>query len=475
MEFTHTINGLAVSSEGDFEVIDPATARGFARCPDATREQLDQAVAAARRAFGQWRRTPAAERGEYVRAFAAALRASATRLAPLLTQEQGKPLAAATSEFLRSADHIDVLSTIDIGGELLRSGGRDKVELHYRPLGVVGAITPWNFPVVLAVWKIAHAIYTGNTVVLKPSPYTPLTTLKLGELARGILPPGVLNVLAGGNDLGAWMSEHPGIDKISFTGSGPTGKKVLRSASSSLKRVTLELGGNDAAIVLPDVDIPKAAQDIFWGAFNNSGQICKAIKRIYVHEDIYAPMGNALAAIARATKVGSGMEPGVQLGPVQNRAQFDIVNALIDDARRQGGEFLSGGEPLPLPGYFIPPTIVSGLGKGSRLVEEEPFGPVVPLIRYVSVDDALDQANDTAFGLSGSIWTVDIEQGRALAARLEVGTAWVNQHGGSDPHLPFGGAKASGMGHENALLGLRDYMQLSVVQSPPDPSAPAAK
>lgn len=475
MEFTHTIDGLAVSSDEYFEVINPATAQGFARCPDATRGQLDQAVAAARLAFQAWRRMPAVERGEYVRAFANALRASADRLAPLLTQEQGKPLAAAKSEFLRSADHIDILSTIDIGSELLRDGDRDKVELHYRPLGVVGAITPWNFPVVLAVWKIAHALYTGNTVVLKPSPYTPLTTLRLGELARGVLPPGVLNILAGGNALGAWMSEHPGIDKISFTGSGPTGKKVLSSASSSLKRVTLELGGNDAAIVLPDVDIPKAAEDIFWGAFNNSGQICKAIKRIYVHEDIYARMGEALAAMAHATKLGNGLEPGVQLGPVQNRTQFDIVNSLIHDARRQGGEFLSGGEPLPGPGYFIPPTIVGGLGKGSRLVEEEPFGPVVPLIRYAAVDDAVEQANDTTFGLSGSVWTSDVERGRALAARLEVGTAWVNQHGGSDPHLPFGGAKASGIGHENAVLGLRDYMQLRVVQSPPDRQAPGTQ
>jgi len=463
---SHSIDGHGVPATSFFEVIDPSTGDAFASCPDASREQLDLAVASSRSAFAGWSRLPVQRRREYVHALAALLRRQAPDLAPLLTREQGKPLAAARDEFTKVADHIERLSLIDIGPELLRDDARGRIELHYRPLGVVGAIAPWNFPVALAIWKVAHALYTGNTIVLKPSPYTPLTTLRIGEIAREILPPGVLNVVAGGNALGAWMTEHPGLDKISFTGSGPTGKKVLASAAGTLKRVTLELGGNDAAILLSDAEPEALAQRLFWGAFYNSGQICKAIKRFYVHESIYERTGNALAAIARAVKVGPGLEPGVELGPVQNRAQFDIVMSIIEDARRAGGRFLAGGYRLGDHGYFVSPTVVADLGKGSRLVDEEPFGPIVPLIAYREVDDAVRQANNSRFGLSASVWTSDVERGRAIAAELDVGTAWVNHHGGSDPQVPFGGAKESGLGRENSVLGLREYMQTRVVQSP---------
>jgi len=466
-EFSHTIGGAGFSGSHRFGVIDPATAQVFAQCPEATRDQLDAAVAAARKAFSTWGSMPVEERRAYVNALAQLLRSEVGTLAPLLTQEQGKPLKEAEREILSSADHIDALCKVDIGPELLRSGERDHVQLQYYPLGVIGAITPWNFPVALAIWKVGHALYTGNTVVLKPSPYTPLTTLRIAELTRGVLPAGVLNVLAGGGDCGAWMCEHPDIDKISFTGSVPTGKRVLATASTSLKRVTLELGGNDAAIVLPDADVAEIAHGLFWGAFRNSGQVCKAIKRIYIHETLYEPLGEALADIARSTRVGNGFDPSVQLGPVQNRPQFDIVKGLIDDALANGGRLLSGNEPVSDEGYFIAPTLVADMAKGHRLVEEEPFGPAVPLISYRSIDDAIRQANDSRFGLSGSVWTSDPDWGRTIASRLEVGTAWVNQHGAADPELPFGGAKESGVGRENSILGLRDYMQLRVVQSPP--------
>jgi acyl-CoA reductase-like NAD-dependent aldehyde dehydrogenase len=466
MHFTHTIDGAGAASHAEFDVVNPATGQPFARCPDASREDLDEAVASARRAFPAWSALPAQRRAEYVRAFAQALRERESELAPLLTREQGKPLAAAHAEFSSSASHIEALASIDIGPELARDNERGRVEYRYRALGVVGAITPWNFPVALAVWKIGHALYTGNTMVLKPSPYTPLTTLRIGEIARDVLPPGVLNVVAGGNALGAWMTGHPGIDKISFTGSGPTGKKVLAGAASNLKRVTLELGGNDAAIVLPDANPQAIAHGVFWGAFRNSGQVCKAIKRLYVHDSIYERTAQALAEIARTVKVGNGLEPGVELGPVQNGAQFDIVMSAIEDARRAGGRILAGGHALAGGGYFIAPTIVADVGPGTRLVDEEQFGPAVPLIRYRVVDEALSQANESRYGLSGSVWTSDVECGRELAARLDVGTAWVNEHGGADPHVPFGGAKESGIGRENSILGLRDYMQLCVVQSP---------
>jgi acyl-CoA reductase-like NAD-dependent aldehyde dehydrogenase len=466
MNFTHTIDGAGVGSAAGFDVVNPSTGAPFARCPDASREVLDDAVASARRASRSWGALPALRRAEYVHAFAQALREHADELAPLLTREQGKPLAEAHAEFTASARHIDALAAIDIGPELARSAEHGRVELRYRPLGVVGAITPWNFPVVLAVWKIGHALYTGNTMVLKPSPYTPLATLKIGEIARGVLPPGVLNVVAGGNALGAWMTEHPGIDKISFTGSGPTGKKVLAGAASNLKRVTLELGGNDAAIVLPDADPEAIAHGVFWGAFRNSGQVCKAIKRLYVHESLHDRLAAALADIARTVKVGDGLQPGVQLGPVQNRPQFDIVMSAIEDAKRAGARMLAGGHALEGSGYFIAPTIVTDIEPGTRLVDQEQFGPALPVIRYADVDEALAQANEGRYGLGGSVWTTDIERGREVAARMEVGTAWVNEHGGADPHVPFGGAKESGIGRENSIHGLRDYMQMSVVQSP---------
>ena len=319
-------------------------------------------------------------------------------------------------------------------------------------------------PIVLAVPKITQALYVGDTIVVKPSPYTPLTTLRLGELAQRVLPPGVLNVVAGGNDLGQWITEHPGIDKISFTGSVATGKRVLASAAGTLKRVTLELGGNDAAIVLDDVKPAEVAPRIFQAAFVNSGQVCMAIKRLYVHDSIYDAMCDELVALARKARVGDGFDPDVTMGPVQNKMQYERVLGILEDTRRSGARILTGGNPLPGDGYFIEPTIVADIAEGTRLVDEEPFGPVLPVIRYTDIDDAIRRANDTRFGLGGSIWTNDLARGEALAARLEAGTAWVNQHVGTEAGVPFGGCKESGLGREYAELGLKGYMEAQVVK-----------
>jgi acyl-CoA reductase-like NAD-dependent aldehyde dehydrogenase len=463
--FTHTIDGRGVTSSASFDVINPATGAPFARCPDASREQLDQAVAAARRAFGPWACLSFDERRRVLLRFASAMGELVEPLAQLLVREQGKTLGECRKELTFVPIQIDRLSSLEVSGEILRDDREGRVELRYRPLGVVGIITPWNVPVGIAIGRIVQALYTGNTVVQKPSPFTPLTTLRMGEVTRGVLPPGVLNVLAGGNDLGAWMTEHHGIDKISFTGSVPTGKKVLAGSASNLKRVTLELGGNDPAIVLDD---PEAiAPKLFQAAFANCGQICVAIKRLYVPDSLYEPMCEALARIARSIRVGDGLDPESQMGPLQNRMQYEKVLGILDDTRRIGGRILCGGRAIDRPGYFIAPTIVADIAEGTRLVDEEPFGPVLPVIKYYDVEDAIRRANDTRYGLSGSVWTNDLAKGAAVASRLEVGTAYVNQHRIPDATVPFGGAKESGLGREYSALGLKSYMEAQVVSVSP--------
>jgi acyl-CoA reductase-like NAD-dependent aldehyde dehydrogenase len=335
--------------------------------------------------------------------------------------------------------------------------------VHRRPLGVVAAITPWNFPIILAVWKIAPALLAGNTVVIKPSPFTPLSTLALGETLRGSLPPGVLNVVSGGDDLGKWMTSHPVPRKISFTGSIETGKHVAASAAPDLKRLTLELGGNDAAIVLPDVDPAAIADKLFWGAFENTGQVCSAIKRVFVHEDQYAATIEALAERARSVVVGDGFDAKTELGPLNNRPQFERVQELVSDAIDAGATVSAGGSAREGGGYFFEPTILSDVGEGVRIVDEEQFGPALPVLRYREVDDAIERANGTMFGLSGSVWSNDRERATELAGKLECGTAWVNQHLQIVPHAPFGGAKWSGIGVENGPWGLYGFTEARTI------------
>jgi acyl-CoA reductase-like NAD-dependent aldehyde dehydrogenase len=473
--FTHTIDGKGEGSAASFEVINPATGEAFALCPDATREQLDRAVAAARRAFVEWRKTTPEQRSDALRAFGAGIQARADEIATLLTREQGKPLRRAKEEIQRSLVYLDGILANRLETELVRDDARGRVELQHHPLGVIGAITPWNVPILLAMPKIAQSLYTGNTIVLKPSPYTPLTTLLLGEIARTHFPPGVVNILAGGNAFGGWMTEHVGIDKISFTGSVATGKRVMASAAATLKRVTLELGGNDAAIVLDDVDVKAIAPRLFWASFGNSGQICQAIKRLYVHDSIYDELCVALVAIANTVKVGEGFEEDVLLGPVQNRMQYERVLELLADTKKQPGvRILCGGDALPRPGYFIPPTIVADIAEGTRLVDEEPFGPVLPVIRFHDLDDAIRRANDSRFGLAGSVWCADEARAKAAAEQLEVGTAWINHHLGVEPDVPFGGVKESGIGREYGVDGLKHYSEIRAVSRPIIPPRPAA-
>ena len=462
-DFSLSIDGELVSAGEIMEVIDPATEAIFAACPAAGREHLDRAVAAARRASGDWSGRSYEERAELIRRYSVVLRERKDELGALLTREQGKPIGQSVAEFERGTAQADGMAGIEIAVEVLIEDAKQRIELHYRPLGVVGIITPWNAPAALALGALSAALYTGNTVILKPSPYTPLTTLKMGELAQAIFPPGVVNVLSAGNDLGQWMTEHPDIDKISFTGSVATGKRVMASSAATLKRVTLELGGNDPAIVLDDADPRAIAKSLFFACFVNSGQVCMAVKRIYAHESIYDELCDALVEQAEAAKVGNGLETDTQLGPLQNRMQFEKVSEIIEDTKKSGATILTGGEIPDRPGYFISPTLVADVAEDSRLVREEQFGPVVPILRFSDQEDALRRANDTRYGLSGSVWTADPERGKALAQRMEVGTAWVNQHRAVSAHVPFGGAKQSGLGRQYSILGLKGYMEPQVV------------
>ncbi len=457
-----TIDGKSVKGSKTTGVINPATGKVFTEVPDCTKAELDQAMNAAAKAFPSWSKDIAARR-KVLNECAAALQQPPEGLARMLTQEQGKPLDKAGQEIMGTAMWCAYTASLDLPAEVLQNNPQGRIEIRRKPLGVVAAITPWNYPIMLGMWKIAPALLAGNTIVLKPSPYTPITTLMLGEILRDIVPPGVLNVISGGDELGSWMTSHPIPRKISFTGSVETGKKVAAAAAPDLKRVTLELGGNDAAIVLSDVDLASVAPKIFWGAMENSGQICSAIKRVYVPQEMYAPMLEMLGELAKGVKVGNGLEAGTQMGPINNRPQFERVTELVEDAKKHGAKIISGGARVGSEGYFFAPTIVGNISDGVRLVDEEQFGPALPIIPYKDVDDAVKRANATHYGLSGSVWSKDSDRGAEVAAQLECGSAWVNQHLAIAPNLPFGGAKWSGIGVENGPWGLLGFTEIQVV------------
>lgn len=454
---TMTIDGKAVTAAATINAVNPATEQVVGTAPDCSREQLDQAVAAARHAFSAWSATPLNERRAVLGRMAGVLAANAATLGELLSQEQGKPLAKAQEEVLISAHWCAEVAKLPLEPDTLADTPDSLVQVHRVPIGVVGAIVPWNFPVALAFFKIAPALLAGNTMVLKPSPLTPLTALKFGELLRDALPPGVFNVVSGGDALGPWMTAHPGIDKISFTGSTATGRKVMESGAATLKRLTLELGGNDAAIVLPDVDVDAVAPLIFWGAFANSAQFCLAIKRLYIHDAVYDRLSQALAKLAGSVKLGAATEAGVELGPVQNKAQFERLKGLLADCKAQGLRLLAGGEVARQPGYFFPVTLVDNPPESSRIVQEEPFGPILPLLRFTDIDDAVARANASPYGLGASVWTADEAQGLAIGRRLQAGTVWVNEIHTISPIKPMAGHKQSGLGVEQGEDGLLEY------------------
>jgi acyl-CoA reductase-like NAD-dependent aldehyde dehydrogenase len=455
------IDGQMVDGDLTMDVINPATENVVASCPRGSERQLNEAIVAAKAAFPAWSQFPPAGRKAMLLTVANAIEKHGTEIARILTQEQGKPLPDATQETAWCVAFIRYFASLELPAGEIRVTGGSRVELHRRPLGVVGAILPWNFPVLLLAFKIP-ALLAGNTMVIKPAPTTPLSTLMIGSLIRDILPPGVVNIVTDANDLGGVLTAHPDVRKVSFTGSVATGKRVMASAAETLKRITLELGGNDAGIVLGDVDPKDTAQKLFQGAFWNNGQVCIALKRLYVHESIYDEICDEMATLANQAVVGDGLQQGVQLGPIQNRAQYEKVKELLEDTKKHG-KIIAGGAALDQPGYFIQPTIVRDISDGTRLVDEEQFGPILPLIKFSDPEDALRRANNSSYGLGGSIWSKDLEKAYDLASRMNSGTVWVNKHGDIAPDIPFGGAKQSGLGTELGQIGLEEFTQLQVI------------
>jgi acyl-CoA reductase-like NAD-dependent aldehyde dehydrogenase len=461
-DFVMTIAGDSAPAVDSFGVVNPATGDVFAHAPECTSAQLDAAFDAAAKAQRDWKADEAARRATLLK-MADVLLASAGELAPVLTAEQGKPLADANIEVFAAAIWCQYFANLETPPQVIQDDAEALVQVVRRPVGVVAAITPWNFPLTLAFWKIAPALLAGNTLVLKPSPFTPLTTLKVAELLREVVPAGVLNVVSGGDELGAWMTGHPVPRKVSFTGSIETGKKVAISAAPDLKRVTLELGGNDPAIVLDDADPAVVAKAIFAGAFNNNGQVCSAIKRVYVPESLYDQVVDGLSAQATSIKVGDGTEPDSKLGPINNAPQYERVKELVADAISHGATAATGGHAMEGPGYFFEPTILTDVTDGTRIVDEEQFGPALPVIAYRDIDDVVERANATHFGLSGSVWGTDTDRASEVAGRLECGTAWVNTHLALAPQQPFGGFKWSGVGVENGPWGLAEFSEIQVM------------
>ncbi len=469
--FSMTIDGQLVETNLRFNVVNPATEEVVGNVPVGNASNVDDAVAAAAKAFPAWSSLSDEARSETLNELACLLESNMQELMELVTLETGKPLTGlggvgSAMEIGGAIAWTRTTAALSLPVDIIQDDETARVEVHRKPLGVVGSITPWNWPLMIAIWHVMPAIRTGNTVIVKPSELAPLATARFVELANQILPKGVLNLVTGpaGSDVGPSIVRHPGVSKVVFTGSTATGKAIMEAASSNLKRLTLELGGNDAGIILPGTDIQKIAPQIFAAAFHNNGQTCACLKRIYVHEDDHDLLCDALKAMAERVIVGDGMNPQTQLGPVQNAMQLAKIESIVAEARERGGRFLCGGRRKDGPGYFYEPTIVTDLNDGARLIVEEPFGPVVPLVKYKDINQAIEMANNSESGLGGSIWADDASEAVKYASRLECGTVWVNEHGAIQPNAPFGGIKQSGFGVEFGTYGLEEYTSIQTVK-----------
>ncbi|PQZ96517.1 aldehyde dehydrogenase [Arthrobacter sp. MYb227] len=451
---------------GGREMLDPATGEIVGRAPEHTVADLEAAIGVAHAAQPAWDALGHDARRELMNKAADAIAANSEALAHLLSSEQGKPLNGPNARFeVGGAEGwLRAAAAFDLEAEVIVDDGTTYAEMHYRPFGVVGAIGPWNWPMMISVWQLAPALRMGNTVVMKPSEYTPLSVLALVHIINQVLPEGVLHVVAGGREVGALLSTHQDIDKVMFTGSTATGKAIIRSSADTVKRLTLELGGNDAGIVLPDADPQAIAEGLFWGAFINTGQTCAALKRLYVHADIYEDVCTALTEVAKNMPMGVGLDEANVLGPLQNKAQYDIVDALVKQATGSGARVLIGANPVAeQPGYFYPTTLIADIASDNPLVVEEQFGPALPIIKVDSIEQALELANAADVGLGASVWSADRAAARKVAARMQAGTVWINSHGGVDPRIPFGGAKQSGYGVEFGVDGLKALGQPQVI------------
>jgi acyl-CoA reductase-like NAD-dependent aldehyde dehydrogenase len=463
--FYDIIAGQRFSAARKLSVINPATGKELATVPDVDAASLDDAVDAARKAFPAWRALPLARRKEILNEALTEIDRHAEELSVLLTAEQGRPLFQARWEIdLLTKRFGPAFMQMDIPEIELDVADIGHVFKRYTPIGVVGAITPWNLPVLISFIKTLPALLAGNTVVLKPSPFTPLTVLRISDYIRDLLPPGVLNTVTGGDELGPWMTSHPGINHISFTGSTATGKRVLASASATLKHVALELGGNDAGIILADADPHAIAQDLFNSMFLLSGQGCICLKRLYIHEDIYPALTNALVAVARSAKVGNGLDPDTVLGPVQNRLQYQRLQSTWEEIRKSRATILFRGEvPTNEKGFFFPVTLLDNPPEDASYVAQEIFGPIRSVFKYKTVDEAIRRANNTSYGLGASVWGKNSDELQRVARQLEAGTVWINQHLVRNPFVPASAYKNSGIGVELGEEGVLEFCHTQVI------------
>jgi acyl-CoA reductase-like NAD-dependent aldehyde dehydrogenase len=457
------VAGRLVAAEASDDVINPATGEPIALCPLASVETAHEAVAAAAEASGAWGRESPEVRSAVLSQMADIVKAHADELAGLLSAELGIPARDAQGEVAMAGGFLRHRAITAPPVDTLTDDERQRVQVVRRPVGVVAAIVPWNAPLLIACEKIATAFAAGNPVVLKPSPLAALTLTRFGALVAEAIPAGVLNVIPGDDEVGIALTTHPDVAMVSFTGSTATGREIMGAAAPTLKRLSLELGGNDAAIVMPGADVDRLAAKLFQAAFYRSGQICAAVKRIYVHESDRDRLVRAMVQVAEATTVGDPFEKGVIMGPLSNRMQRDRVEALVADAVAAGGSLATGGQPLDRAGFFYAPTLVTGLQADTALVAEEQFGPALPVLGYADLDEAVDSANATQYGLGGSVWGADIEAAADIAGRLDAGSVWVNRHGLLDPAVPFGGFKQSGIGRSNGAVGLDAYCELKTI------------
>lgn len=447
------------------EIYNPATLGVVGLAPAAKVADLDDAVAAARQALGGPWHDEALRRTSLAKA-ADVIELETERLAAILSAEQGKPLMAARMEMGIAQRILRHYAQWQGSDEVLRDTAGERVTTERRPIGVAGLVVPWNYPIAILFMKLGPALRSGNTVVVKPAPTTPLATLELLRAMAQCLPEGVVNTITGGIEIGRALTAHADIAKISFTGSTATGRAVMAAASPTLKRLTLELGGNDAAIVLEDADIARTAARLYASAFSNAGQVCAAVKRVYVQRARYQPLVEALEAIAGGVRVGEGAQPDSQMGPVHSQMQRDFVRSLIDRAASSGARIFADGPDLPdLPGHFLRPAIVSGLQPDAALVVHEQFGPALPVLPFDTDEEAVRMADDSEFGLGASVWSADEDRALSIGRLLNTGSLYINSHAvPPDPEIPFGGAKQSGIGMELGEWGIDEFSQRRVIR-----------
>lgn len=440
-----------------FLSLNPSTLEVIGEVTNTSREEIDAKIEKAKKAQKLWSARPDAERKDILLKVAEALQQNSKHLAEWITREQGKPLngPGANFEIQACVGWTQVPASLDLPEEIVFEDDTRKDILYRNPIGVVAAIAPWNWPLMIAIWQIIPSLRMGNAVIIKPSEYTTFCSLEMIKVINSVLPEDILQVVTGKGDVGGYLTSHPEIGKIMFTGSIATGKKVIEASAKNMARLTLECGGNDAGIILPGLDIAQHIDSIFWGAFLNMGQTCACLKRLYVHENDYEKVVKALADYSSNIPMGNGADESSVLGPIQNKMQYDKIQDLIIDAENIGADFIFTGQKPDLEGYFIPVTLVGNVNNGDRIVDEEQFGPVLPIIKYKTLEEAISKANDSENGLGASVWSDDLDEAQKVAAQLEAGTVWINQHGAIHPFVPFGGAKQSGYGVEFGMEGLK--------------------